>query len=257
VSDLVRFIFSIGGLLCALVAGGAWMIARPSSRAARRVLAAVVTLYVVASFQVVSHGARELLSRGFHPLKAADVPPGRSVVVLLGSGSFMAHDWSENGVAQNDAVGADRVIEAVRIFKLIQPDWIVSSGGAVGTMDPNAPGGKVMKDLLLQLGVPESRILVELESKNTRDEAVIVKQMLAPLRIDHVVLVTSDTHMWRSVGTFRAAGLDVIPAIARSPEVQPPWNITFLPSTAGLGDMQTVVHEALGTGYYALRGWYR
>ena len=256
-SDLVRFIFSIGGLLCALIAGGAWMIARPSSRAARRVLVTIVMLYVVASFQLVSHAAKELLTRQFHPLKAADVPPGRTAVVILGSGSFMAHDWSENGVAQNDGVGADRVIEAVRIFKLIQPEWMVSSGGVVGSMDPNAPGGKVMKDLLLQLGVPESRILVELESKTTRDEAVILKQMLAPLRIDHLVLVTSDTHMWRSVGTFRAVGLDVIPAIARSPEVRPPWNFTFLPSTTGLGEMETVFHEALGTGYYALRGWYR
>jgi uncharacterized SAM-binding protein YcdF (DUF218 family) len=257
VSDFVHFVFSIGGLLCALLAGGAWAIARPSSRAARRVLAVIVMFYVVASFQLVAHAAKALLSRRYHPLQAADVPPGRSAVVILGSGSFMAHDWSENGVAQNDAVGADRVIEAVRVFKLIQPEWIVSSGGAVGSMDPKAPGGKVMKDLLLQLGVPESRILLELESKNTRDEAVIVRQMLGPLRVDHVVLVTSDTHMWRSVGTFRAVGLDVIPAIARSPEMQPPWNITFLPSSSGLGEMQTVFHEALGTGYYALRGWYR
>jgi uncharacterized SAM-binding protein YcdF (DUF218 family) len=105
--------------------------------------------------------------------------------------------------------------------------------------------------------VPGPAILVETDSQNTHDEAVIVKGMLEPLHADHIILVTSDEHMWRSVGTFRAQGMTVIPAIARSPHVQPAWNVSLLPSTTGIMEAQDVAHEVGGALYYRLRGWYR
>jgi uncharacterized SAM-binding protein YcdF (DUF218 family) len=70
------------------------------------------------------------------------------------------------------------------------------------------------------------------------------------------VLVTSDVHMRRSVGAFRAAGLSVIPAPARSPRRPTPWRLDVLPSQAGLDEADSVGHELLGLAYYRLRGWY-
>jgi uncharacterized SAM-binding protein YcdF (DUF218 family) len=257
VSDFVSFLFSIGGMTCALLAGLVWALARSSSPAPRRFIGAVILAYSAAAFHPVTYAASQSLSRPYHPLTRADVPPGPSAVVILGSGSFTAHDWRENSLAMNDPAGADRVIEASRIFKMIDPEVVVSSGGSIAGMDPNAPGGEVMKDQLLQLGVPEKRILVEVESQNTHDEAVIIKRMLEPLKIEHLVLVTSDIHMRRSVGTFRAVGLEVIPGIARTPRFRPPWNIAFLPSAEGIDEARHVAHEFGGIGYYMLRGWYK
>ena len=256
-SDLVRFVFSVSGMVSALVFGCAWLLARPSSTTARRFVALVVFAYAIASFYPLTHAAAALVSRGYHPLTSADVPRGRTAVVVLGSGSFSARDWNEHGVAIPDPVGANRAVEAVRVFRLVDPVVIVSSGGSVGTMDPNAPGGKVMGDLLLQLGVPPTRLMLEIESQTTHDEAVIVKRMLEPLRLEQVVIVTSDIHMRRALGTFRAEGLPVVPAIARSPHVPPPWDIVFLPSQSGLTETQDVMHEVLGIGYYAAHGWFR
>ena len=139
-----------------------------------------------------------------------------------------------------DAAGADRALEAARIFRLINPEWIISSGGSVGTMDRDAPGGRVMGDVLIRLGVPSSRILLELDSQTTHDEAVFIKPMLERLNVEHVVLITSDYHMRRSVGTFRAVGVAIIPAVARSSHWAAPWNITFIPSEAGLMETQNV-----------------
>ena len=181
--------------------------------------------------------------------------PGRTAIVLLGSGSFVARDWDDNRVSAADPASADRALEAARVYRLIDPEWIISSGGAVGTMDRDAPGGRVMADVLIRLGVPSSRILLELDSQTTHDEAVIVKPMLERLRVEHVVLITSDIHMRRSVGTFRAAGLETIPAVARRSHWLPPFNANFIPSETGLEESREVSHEILGMGYYAARGW--
>jgi uncharacterized SAM-binding protein YcdF (DUF218 family) len=244
-------------MACLLIAGSVWAVATGFSRAARRFILIVVVAYSAVSMYPISHAAAALLFRSYRPLTAADVPAGHNAMVILASGSFTAHDWDENKIFLSDPASADRVVEAVRVYKLTHPDIIVSSGGSVGGMDHLGPGGTVMRDLLVQLGVPASRILVETDSKTTHDEAVIVKQMLAPLKVDHIVLVTSDVHMWRSVGTFRAAGLDVIPAIARTAHVGPAWNISFLPSPTGINEFQDFAHEVGGVAYYSLRGWYK
>lgn len=257
-TELLRFVLSIGGLLCALLAGIAWAARRRDARAPRAFIVSVVLFYSLASIYPLPHALARQLASSYRPLQASDVPAGRNAVVILGSGSFTAHDWNDQyTVSLNDPTGADRVMEGFRVYNLVHPQVIVSSGGAVAHMDPRGPGGRVMADLLVQLGVPRSSILVETESQTTHDESVIVKRMLEPLHIDHLVLVTSDIHMARSVGTFRAVGLTVIPAIARSVHTAPPWNLSFLPSVSGITEFHDVAHEAGGMAYYRLRGWYR
>src|SRR5262249_4526929 len=150
----------------------------------------VVLAYTVASLVPISNSAATFLAAPYHPFAAVDVRPGSTAVVVLGSGSFTAHDWAENRFSIVDPAGADRVIEAVRVFKMIDPKWVISSGGA-GMIDRwNVPAGETMRDELINLGVPRSRILIETSSRTTHDEAVIVAEMLKPLKPDNVVIVT-------------------------------------------------------------------
>ena len=142
-----------------------------------------------------------------------------------------------------------RTLEAARIYRLLNPDYVISSGGVV--QDDSV--GAAMKNTLIHLGVPADRILVEGKSLNTRDEAVMVAAMLPPLKVDHVVLVTSAMHMRRSVGLFRAVGINVIPAIARQHEYSG-FFVHLLPSDTGLRTSALAVHEILGITYYRLRG---
>jgi len=114
-----------------------------------------------------------------------------------------------------------------------------------------------MSRLLQQLGVPAERVVTETASRNTREEAVVVASMLPNLKVEHLVIVTSDDHMRRSLGAFRAAGIRAIPAIARAPFPPRSWHEWVVPSDRGLGESSKVAHEILGIGYYAVRGWYR
>src|SRR5260221_619076 len=138
------------------------------------------------------------------PLTAADAPRGTSVIVLLGSSTRTAETWMGERFAVLDRESADRVAEAARVYRLLPDAWVISSGGLVDPRSREEASGITMKQTLVQMGGPESRILVEADSRNTHEEAVIVGRMLASLKHDHAVLVTSAVHMRRSVGTFRA-----------------------------------------------------
>ncbi len=179
-------------------------------------------------------------------------------VVVLGSGSVTARDWDENRYAVVDHASQMRVIEAARVYRLANPAWVISSGGAYGErFGPASAAGIVMRDDLVTLGVPAERILIEYESGNTRDEAVVIRPMLAKLGIDRVILVTSELHMRRAVGVFRAAGIEAIPAKARGLFDAMPWFRWIVPSHEGLAEGELVMHEVLGIAYYWMRGWYR
>jgi len=59
--------------------------------------------------------------------------------------------------------------------------------------------------------------------RTTHDEAVLVAPMLKRLGVQRTILVTSAIHMPRSLGTFRAAGVDAIPAPALDPGARAWW----------------------------------
>lgn len=251
------FVFSGGGAIFFLALAGVWLLVSGGSRRARLALAALSLFYWLASTNFVADHLRSRIAAPYAPLTRQDVPPGRTAVVLLGSGGFGVRDWAGTQFAVVDRIGAARLLEAARVFRLVSADYIISSGG-VGVVSERAQSsGRVMADALETLGIPRDRIVLEGRSANTRQEAVIIQEMLKNRPVDHVVLVTSQFHMRRSVGTFRAVGIDTIPAIAREPESIETWWGRLIPTDKGLDDTGLAAHEVLGLAVYAARGWYR
>ena len=256
-TQLVRFVFSVGGFAVFAIGAVSWLCLRPHSRAARRSAMTVASFYLFATIYATSFAICALLTMGFKPLTASDIRPEDTAIVILGSGSYTIHDWSGNEYSTTDAYAASRVLEAVRLFRLIEPAWVISSGGKVRPDDRAIETGLAMRDLLLTLGVPAGRILTETDSRNTHEEALEVAALLARLKIGRAVIVTSDFHMRRSLGAFRAVGIHGIPAIVRDPF--PPETVWdwIVPSQDGLWRSDLMAHEVLGIAYYAARGWYR
>lgn len=256
-SSVVDFVFSVGGIVTALLAGVIWLWRRPQSRAPRAFLLTVTIFYGLASTYAVGQLFNRLLTSPFHPFAASDAPPGRVAIVVMGSGSYMTRDWDDNAYSMPDFGGASRVLEAVRVFRLAHPEVIVSSGGKVDPNDRHDATAIVIRDALIQLGVPGERIVLQTASRNTYEEAVDDTKLLRSLNVDHVIVVTSDFHMRRTLGAFRAAGLTPIPAIARFPYELETWSRTWLPGDLGLAYSSLLVHEVIGIAYYAARGWFR
>jgi uncharacterized SAM-binding protein YcdF (DUF218 family) len=255
-ASIFWFLFSTGGVVVAVLAAVAWVYTRPKSRVARACLGFVAVGYALVSVYAVAHTVERWIGAPFHPLTRADVPPGRTVVVLLGSGSYRRQDWSGTKMSVLDPIGLERTLEAARVYRLLEPDFVVSSGGLIEPDAPEDPAGETMRDALIRLGVPPQRIIVEGKSTNTLDEARLIAAMLPPMKVTHVILVTSPIHMRRAVGMFRAVGVDVIPAIARQADYLKPA-LRFLPTEVGLRTSALVVHELGGLAYYWLKGSYK
>jgi len=70
-----------------------------------------------------------------------------------------------------------------------------------------------------------------------------------------IVLVTSPTHMARSLAVFRAAGLDPIPSVASYKSEHSLERFRWAPNDTGLILFDNVVYDTVSTLYYRLRGW--
>lgn len=252
---LISFLMSASGLTLLLIASALalwWPARRRTAAKAFTVLASIYT--ILGCYPLAARGAAWLASP-FHELRRGDVAPGRTAVVLLGSGSITTVDWQDNQFSFPDPIGATRTFEAARVFRLLNADWLISSGGEPDPSDPDLPSGETMRDTLVRMGVPRERIIVEQESRTTREEAIIVQRLLTSLDAEQVVLVTSGMHMRRSLGVFHSAGIQAIPAIARDSGHFSSSAWRLLPSQEGLSLSHLVVHELLGLAYYRLRGW--
>lgn len=251
------YLFSAGGATAALLACGLWVGLSRGSQASRRALAIAAAFFTLAGSYVIPWNVSRVVSYGYRQLQRDDVPPGTVTIVVLGSGSVQVRNWAEDTLTVPDYISASRLLEGARLFRMLGAARIISSGGAATPQDRFRPSGQVMANTLVSLGIPREQILIETESTNTHDEALIVRAMLAEHPTDHVVLVTSRVHMRRSVGTFRAAGIAVIPSIARDPvSVETLWEM-LVPTDKGLREAALTAHEVLGLAAYGVRGWYR
>jgi uncharacterized SAM-binding protein YcdF (DUF218 family) len=254
-SILLGYLLSVGGFALLAACAVVGMIVRPGSRAARRAVIAIVFLYTAASIRVVPWTLSQPLLLGFHEFRRSDAPGRTVAIVVLGAASFTVHVRHQRlGVLDQDS--AARVLEAAHLFRQFDSAWIISSGGPAQGFDIE-PSSVTMRDGLVKLGIPPDRILLESESMNTHDEAVLVAPIIERLRPDSVLLVTADIHMRRAQAAFRAAGLDVVPAPSRDPLNSQSRLRSFVPTTDGLRFTSGVAHEYVGLVEYAARGWLR
>jgi len=149
-----------------------------------------------------------------------------------------------------------RVLEAARLFDLLHQPFIIASGGITERGGAGAPESAALRRALIDLGVPADRILLESESKNTRDEAIVVKRMLAERGVVNFVLVTSPLHMRRSMYTFAQQGMHPIPSPSALVPDQAFSRSLLLPSDAWLQVGDSVIYEWLARAYYWWKGWY-
>lgn len=256
-SDFVGYLISAGGAISIFLIITIWMICRPASSRPRRLLivsSAIFTLLSVFGLQFLFARA---LSSAFKPFSASQIEPGRhTAIVVLGSGSIVAEDWDGRALSFVDRTAAIRVAEAVRVYRLVDPTVVISSGGDPHARRRGARTGETMKDALVAAGVPVDRIMVETESGTTRDEAVIVAPMLRVRGISQVILVTSGLHMTRALGAFRAEGVRAVPAIAHDFTADASLSM-LIPTKEGLGLAAENAHETLALAYYWLRGWWQ
>ena len=163
-----------------------------------------------------------------------------------------------DGVRQlpNLEFAADPLVHAWRLYRAGKAPRILITGGQLPWMPSASSEAEVAMEMLVEWGVPREAILVEKESRNTRENAVFTQKLLEEHELGRFLLVTSVSHMPRSVAVFRAVGLDPVPAATDYqvgvPRADP---LRFMPDAWSLFLTTSVLKEYLGMAWYRWKGW--
>ena len=101
--------------------------------------------------------------------------------------------------------------------------------------------------------MPLDALVFENRSKTTREQALEFKRMFAGYESEPFVLVTSPTHIKRSMGAFRAVGLN--PIASPSALTSDGSSFRWLPTDDALLIADSVVYDSAARIYYWGRGW--
>lgn len=131
-----------------------------------------------------------------------------------------------------------RAYEAIRLYKSIPNSKIITSGYEGREKIPEAI---INKNKLISFGIPEEDILMQVEPKDTQQEAVYVKKIVGTQKF---ILVTSAYHMPRAMELFKKEGLNPIPAPTNF--LKKEKELLSAPSGSNLVKTEIVFHEYLG-----------
>lgn len=148
----------------------------------------------------------------------------------------------------NDA--AERMTTFAKLARLYPSAKLVFTGGS-GLLSPGSlTEADVARQLLADLGLDTGRILFEDQSRNTFENAELSKKRARPRQGETWILITSASHMPRSVGVFRAVGWDILPwPVAYKAEEEYDLNLS-----EHLQHLDWGVHEWIGLVSYRLLG---
>lgn len=149
---------------------------------------------------------------------------------------------------------AERMTEAVALARRHPEARLVFTGGSASLSPGRLSEADVARQLWLDLGVPAGRITIETESRNTHENAVNTLHLVRQRPGETWLLVTSASHMPRSMGVFRKAGWQITPwpVNYRTGDRQSPWLETSFP--VRLQEFEWGSREWVGLVAYWLMG---
>lgn len=227
---------------------------RKTSRVPALLLIAVLLVYAGLSTPFGSEALAFGLGYGFTPIRDAGEARGADTIVILGSGvrTYRIDQRVLSVVSDGSAL---RALEAARLYHLVGARLVIASGGMPFPEYSLRPESEAIRAAVVAAGVPAERVIEESKSRTTRDEARILAPLLKARGAKRFLLVTSATHMRRSLAVFHAEGLEPIPAIApvRSDHL-PPLPV-LLPNDESRHLSDGALYDYAATMYYWWEGW--
>jgi len=185
------------------------------------------------------------LESRYPPITGANLENIKWILVLSGGYSS---DPSISITSQLSDSALPRLIEGIRLHKSLPRTKLILTGGGFPV-----PESKIMAKLAEALGVSQDALVLESKSKDTKDQARYVKEIVGD---DRFVLITSAYHMPRSMALFRKLGMSPIPA-PTDHLVKKDYNKRLrvpLPSSFNLYKAKLAIHEYLGLVWAKFRG---
>ncbi|MCW9024266.1 MAG: YdcF family protein [Gammaproteobacteria bacterium] len=178
-----------------------------------------------------------------YPMVSApsNYPDAKYIVVLTG---YAAKDKLMPLSSQANSASVFRVLEAYHLYQQ-RPDCQIIISGTPVAVD-------VMRELLVELGIPETDITGESNSPHTFFSAKNLKPIINNVPF---FLVTSAGHMTRSMGVFHKQNMKPIPAPTDYQLPRDFRKAMFRPTLQHLYYSELAIHEYIGLIWYRWKGW--
>ena len=212
-----------------------------SYKKAKIFLALTFLWFFLFSFQPFANALLSPLENTYKDLLKT---PKVEYILVLGSEHRSDDDLSIT--SQVKGIAINRLVEGIRHYKNLENVKLIVSG--YGGFDKNSHAF-MQERLAISLGVNPSDIIRLDSPKDTKEEAVETKKILADKPF---ILVTSAFHMKRSALLFQKEGLNIIP----SPTSHLAYEATSLSSyfeAFNIRKCEMAIHEYLGLIYSWLR----
>lgn len=164
--------------------------------------------------------------------------------IVLGGATGSAQLAEERGVYL--VTGSAERLAAIASLRRRRPDLPILVTG-------NRDEAKMTRAFVLDIGIAPNTLLFEEDSQNTYENAVFSAKLLAD-RPGPYLLVTSARHMPRAMGSFRQAGVQVIPYPVDYRANRPSWSPARMNPTNRFELLDDVIDEAVGLVSYRILG---
>ena len=183
------------------------------------------------------------------------------VGIVLGGG-MVTIDAQNKRMTFRDNV--DRMLQAAYLYKKGKIKKILFSGGSGSLIFRDMRESVLLKKYWLDLGIPDSVMLVDTISDNTYQNAIYSAKILNNV-CPHgkFLLITSSIHLRRAMGCFKKAGIKVIPYGTNKRTGNFFYGMShyfdfktyFIPNIQAIGTWDQLFHEITGYFIYSLKGY--
>lgn len=168
-------------------------------------------------------------------------------IVILGGGTIGASP-EEGGRGSLSPDALKRLYYGAYLHKQYNLPIIITGGRIFNNKESEA---RVAARSLAIMGVSSNQVLQESNSRNTWENALLVKREISPGR---VLLVTSAYHMARSMMSFTKNGINCIAAPTDYKSQRTGYTLlSFLPGVSNFTSSYRALHEYIGYLYYSLK----
>ncbi len=150
---------------------------------------------IIISFLPIGSYLIHKIEKEYH--LSSSIPDKLDGILILGGATNPIFYKEFNQISVNDS--AERLIESVSIIKRFKNSKIIFSGGSGVINRPDLAHSQVAKLFYKKVGIEESRIIFEDNSRNTNENILFSKKIAKPKKNENWLLITSASHMKRAM----------------------------------------------------------
>ena len=192
------------------------------------------------------------------PYSKVQVEDSKTYKVAIIMGGFSTINET-TGQLQYIEDRADRLWEAIRLWRNGQIEKILITGDPTSIINQKGESDThFFLNYMEQIGVPPEIFILEQHAKNTRQNALYTAKILQEFNISDkdCLLITSATHMKRSLGCFAKVG--IYPNYFSVNNYEKPSNIShrsFYPNWGTAVKWEELLNEWIGEITYKIMGY--